>query len=247
MKRLFEQRLTKDLKHSTGQSILLHTVDCANSQIVLDTVNFTDDGFNVTGICTKPEVVLAYSQRLKGSLKGVIVNAKQGIDANRKIHTFQLSGKLKRLNLNPKRIHQIVGSYMVLTVLGAGIVLWFHQERSDLLAIQEQQTLQNEADQVVVSSQAYEMIMATDKKEITEEALKDILMKYLSGKALTITAMEETENKKGKSLSVEVTGNLRDYFTLVEELNGDSHELQIEPKQLNKQNNQLHIQFDIIS
>ena len=94
---------------------------------------------------------------------------------------------------------------MVLTVLGAGIVLWFHQERSDLLAIQEQQTLQNEADQVVVSSQAYEMIM------------------------------------------VEVTGNLRDYFTLVEELNGDSPELQIEPKQLNKQNNQLHIQFDIIS
>lgn len=91
------------------------------------------------------------------------------------------------------------------------------------------------------------MIMATDKKEITEEALKDKLMKYLSGKALTITAMEETENKKGKSLSVEVTGNLRDYFTLVEELNGDSPELQIEPKQLNKQNNQLHIQFDIIS
>lgn len=136
---------------------------------------------------------------------------------------------------------------MVLTVLGAAIVLWFHQERSDLLAIQEQQTLQNEADQVVVSSQAYEMIMATDKKEITEEALKDKLMKYLSGKALTITAMEETENKKGKSLSVEVTGNLRDYFTLVEELNGDSPELQIEPKQLNKQNNQLHIQFDIIS
>lgn len=85
---------------------------------------------------------------------------------------------------------------MVLTLLGVGIVLWFHQERNDLLAIQEQQTLQNEADQVVVSSQAYEMIMATDKKEITEEALKDKLMKYLSGKALTITAMEEAENKK---------------------------------------------------
>ena len=39
-----------------------------------------------------------------------------------------------------------------------------------------------------MSSQAYEMIMATDKKEITEEALKDKLMKYLSGKALTITS-----------------------------------------------------------
>ena len=53
---------------------------------------------------------------------------------------FNYLESLKRLNLNPKRIHQIVGSYMVLTVLGAGIVLWFHQERSDLLAIQEQQT-----------------------------------------------------------------------------------------------------------
>lgn len=94
--KVIQQRLTKDLKHSTGQSILLHSVDCANSQIVLDTVNFTDDGFNVIGICTKPEVLLAYSQRLKGSLKGVVVNAKQGIDANRKIHTFQLSGKFKK-------------------------------------------------------------------------------------------------------------------------------------------------------
>lgn len=101
--KVIQQRLTKDLKHSTGQSILLHTVDCANSQIVLDTVNFTDDGFNVTGICTKPEVVLAYSQRLKRSLKGVIVNAKQGIDANRKIHTFQLSGKFEKAKPQPKK------------------------------------------------------------------------------------------------------------------------------------------------
>lgn len=133
------------------------------------------------------------------------------------------------------------------TLLGVGTVFLLYHEQAKLLDIKEQQVLQSEAEEVVISSAAYKMIMATDKNEVTEETLKDKLIKYLTGKALTITAMEELETKKGKGLLVEVAGNLRDYFTLVEELNGDNPELQIEPKQLNKQNNQLHIQFMITS
>lgn len=89
--------------------------------------------------------------------------------------------------------------------------------------------------------------MATDKKEITEEAIKDKLMKYISGKALTIVAIEESENKKRNILAVEVVGDLREYFTVAEEISADNPQLKIEPKQLNKQNNQLHIQFTISS
>lgn len=89
--------------------------------------------------------------------------------------------------------------------------------------------------------------MATDKKEITEEAIKDKLMKYISGKVLTIVAIEESENKKRNILAVEVVGDLREYFTVAEEISADNPQLKIEPKQLNKQNNQLHIQFTISS
>lgn len=154
---------------------------------------------------------------------------------------------MKRLNLNPKIIYKIIGGYLLCTLLGVGTVFLLYHEQAKLLDIKEQQVLQSEAEEVVISSAAYKMIMATDKNEVTEETLKDKLIKYLTGKALTITAMEELETKKGKGLLVEVAGNLRDYFTLVEELNGDNPELQIEPKQLNKQNNQLHIQFMITS
>lgn|GEM_PF-3123028 len=85
--------MAKDLSHTTEASMLVHMVDCANSHIVLDTITFTDTGFTIAGISTTPEVVLAYSQKLKSVLRGVTINEKQGIDATRKVHTFQLSGR----------------------------------------------------------------------------------------------------------------------------------------------------------
>lgn len=154
---------------------------------------------------------------------------------------------MKRINLNPKYVQRIISSYIICTLLGAGLVIWFHHEQSGLLAMKENQRLKNEAEQIVVSSLAYELIMATDKKEITEEAIKDKLMKYISGKVLTIVAIEESENKKRNILAVEVVGDLREYFTVAEEISADNPQLKIEPKQLNKQNNQLHIQFTISS
>ena len=94
--KILKIRLKKEMKHSITQSILLHIVDSAGSEIILDTIVFTDDGFTITGMCTKPEIALAFSQEIKNTLKGVTINAKQGIDANRKIHTFQLSGKYEK-------------------------------------------------------------------------------------------------------------------------------------------------------
>ncbi len=84
--------MAKDMSHTTERSMLMYMVDCANAQLVLDTITFTENGFIITGISTAPEVVLAYSQKLKSVLKGVTINEKQGIDAVRKVHTFQLSG-----------------------------------------------------------------------------------------------------------------------------------------------------------
>lgn len=99
--KIIQNRMGKKIDHSIAESILLHLVDNANSQIVLNSIVFGDDGFIVTGICTNAEAVMSYSQRIKGKLKGVTINAKQGIDTNRKIHTFQLSGKYEKIKSKP--------------------------------------------------------------------------------------------------------------------------------------------------
>ncbi|SUP41869.1 Uncharacterised protein [Veillonella criceti] len=99
--------MTKDTSHTVVNSMLVHMVDCANSHLVLDTIIFTETGFTITGMSTTPEVALAYSQKLKSVLKGVTINEKQGIDATRKVHTFQLSGRYGKSDASKKTDNKI--------------------------------------------------------------------------------------------------------------------------------------------
>ncbi|SUP41865.1 Uncharacterised protein [Veillonella criceti] len=152
---------------------------------------------------------------------------------------------MARVTLPRKLIIRLISSYCIITVLGAGVALWLHTEKDGLLAKQAQQQLQNEGESVVVASPSYELIMSMDSNTLKESHLKDRLMQMISGKALTIVAMEEEETKQGSQLNVEVSGTLQDYFTFTEELSEAYPKFVIEPQQLKKDNGQLHILFSI--
>lgn len=152
---------------------------------------------------------------------------------------------MARVMLPRKLIIRLISSYCLITVLGAGVALWLHTEKAGLLAKQAQQQLQNEGESVVVASPSYELIMSMDSNTLKESHLKDRLMQMISGKALTIVAMEEEETKQGSQLNVEVSGTLQDYFTFTEELSEAYPKFVIEPQQLKKDNGQLHILFSI--
>lgn len=154
---------------------------------------------------------------------------------------------MARVTIPRKLIIKLISSYCFITILGAVLAFWFHSEQATLLAAQEEQSLQNEGDSVVVASPAYELITSTDNEISEGSHLKDVIMQIIGRKALTIIAIEEQETKRGNQLNIEVNGALQDYFTFATELTEAHPTLEIKPQELKKENGQLHILFTVSS
>ena len=158
---------------------------------------------------------------------------------------FSYQDIMARVGVSRKLLIKLVTSYCIITLLGASIALWLHTERDVLWAEQERQELQNNGEAVVVASPAYTLITATASEDTGESHLKDILVQVVAGKALTIVAMEEQSSKEGSMLNVEVCGKLQEYFMLITELAERHPNWCITPKQVKKENGQLHISFTV--
>lgn len=75
------------------EATLLHSIDCAQGAVMLTAVTFSETGFVIEGRAPNPEAAIAYGEHLKGTLKGVVIHAKQDDARTHGATSFRVEGK----------------------------------------------------------------------------------------------------------------------------------------------------------